>query len=299
MAQSTEGLLLQATVDQSLHRFDPALRRLDELLRRQPLHAQARLTRATVLQVRGRLEEAARDCALLGRSAPALVATTCSAGVASLQGRGAAAYRSLEQALRTHVLEPAPVIAWSRTVLAGIAERAGQPRIAARNYLAALALDPDDAFARAAFADLLLDTGDARRALQLSAARRDNDALLLREALALDRLADLRRTAAVSELAARFALAHRRGETLHLREEARFELQLRGNARLALDLARRNWRVQREPADARILLEAARAAGDREQEVIARGWLREAGIVLNDARATASGTIVRLAETRS
>jgi tetratricopeptide (TPR) repeat protein len=299
MAQSIEGLLLQATIDQSLHRFEPALRRLDEVLRRQPLHAQARLTRATVLQVRGRFEEAARDCAWLERSAPPLVATTCSASVASLQGQGAAAYRSLEQALRTHVLEPATVVAWSRTVLAGIAERAGQPRLAARHYLAALALDPDDAFARAAFADLLLDAGDAQRALQVSAARRDHDALLLREALALDRLADSRRTAAVRELAERFALAHRRGETLHLREEARFELQLRGNAALALDLARRNWRVQREPADARILLEAARAAGDREHEVIARRWLREAGIVSNDTSARVSRSIVRAAGTRS
>jgi hypothetical protein len=275
-----EALVLQATIDQALHRFDVALARLDEVLERHPMHAQARLTRATVLQVRGRLDEAARDCAMLARVARPLVATTCSAGIASLRGRGAAARTMLDQALRSAGTEPREVVAWSRAVLAGIAEREGDARVAAVNYAAVLALDPDDAFARAAWADLLLDAGDAAGALRLTAGRRSHDGLLLREALALQQLDEPGRAQAVGELAARFSVARRRKDLLHLREEARFELHLRGDADHALVLARRNWQVQREPADARILLEASIAAADREQEKVARAWYRAAGIVI-------------------
>jgi hypothetical protein len=59
----------------------------------------------------------------------------------------------------------------------------------------------------------------------------------------------------------RFAAARLRGDSVHRREEARFVLHLLGDAPAALALARENWAVQREPSDARILLEAAAAAG--------------------------------------
>src|SRR5262249_905596 len=69
-------------------------------------------------------------------------------------------------------------------------------------------------------------------------------------------------TAHVAMLAERFRAMRDRGDAVHRREETRFEL-LRGDARRALSLARDNWEVQREPADARVLLEAALSAGDR------------------------------------
>ena len=47
---------------------------------------------------------------------------------------------------------------------------------------------------------------------------------------------------------------------------------------LALDLARRNFTVQREPADARVLLETALAADDAAAAQPALAWMRETGI---------------------
>jgi hypothetical protein len=61
----------------------------------------------------------------------------------------------------------------------------------------------------------------------------------------------------VRELAARFDAAAQRGDTVHQREQARFELVLRHDAKTALALARKNWEVQKEPADIRIYLQAA------------------------------------------
>jgi hypothetical protein len=49
---------------------------------------------------------------------------------------------------------------------------------------------------------------------------------------------------------------------LHRREEARYLLTIEGDAAGSLRLARENWRVQREPADLRILEEAGGATGD-------------------------------------
>ncbi len=48
----------------------------------------------------------------------------------------------------------------------------------------------------------------------------------------------------------RFADAGLRGEKLHLQEEARFLLDLKGDARAALAAASENYRTQREPRDA-------------------------------------------------
>jgi hypothetical protein len=282
---SIEWLVLQATIDQSLHRFDAALATLDVVLARDPAHVQALITRAAVLQVRGRLGAAARDCDALRPHVAPLVSAACAAGVIALQRRGPEAYALLDRELRAAALrgDAAPaLLAWSHSVLAGIAERAGRVGDARTHYLAALVVDPDDPYVRAALADLLLDQGQPRPALALVANRRANDNLLLREALALQALGDPASSEAVSLLGQRYAAARLRGDALHLREEARFWQELRHAPARALGLASRNWQLQREPADARVLLETAVAAGDRRAETLARRWYAETGTVPAD-----------------
>ena len=61
-------------------------------------------------------------------------------------------------------------------------------------------------------------------------------------------------------LAARYGASRLRGDTVHRREESRFVLGVKHDAPAALDLARANWDVQREPWDLRVFLEAALAA---------------------------------------
>jgi tetratricopeptide (TPR) repeat protein len=272
-------VVLRAIVHQSLHQFSQSLAELDMVLQRDPRHAQALLTRATVLQVLGRIDAAARDCHALARVRGGLAASTCSASAASLSGQGHAAYVLLDYTLRNAGEESPPgERAWSHSVLAEIAERNGDIAAAALNFRAALALDPGDRYVRAAYADSLLDQGDARGALALTENAWSDDNLLLRRALALTAMGSSQRAEAVATLADRYAAAHRRADALHLREEARFALQLQHDAARALTLATANWSVQKEPADARILLQAAVAAGDRAQEQRARSWLQQAGI---------------------
>jgi hypothetical protein len=51
-------------------------------------------------------------------------------------------------------------------------------------------------------------------------------------------------------------------------------LHLMSDAPRALELARANWLVQREPADARVLLEAALANKDAAAAQVVLAWMR-------------------------
>ena len=112
--------------------------------------------------------------------------------------------------------------------------------------------------------------------------------LLLRQALAAKAVADATAATLVQELAARFAAAKLRGDTSHQKEESRFVLALQGDAPRALTLAQQNFAVQREPADARILLEAALAARNAAAAGPALAWLDSSGIESVSLRALAA-----------
>lgn len=261
--------LLRATVRQSQHAFDASMADLDALVRPDaavplPVQAQAGLTRATVLQVTGRLAEAQRACADLAGPrfaalGPALAtaARACGAELRSLQGQPQQAEAELAALARA-----APADAWLALLRAELAERRGDDAAAALRWREALASEPG-IYARAAHADWLLDRGrDAEVLASITQADGEADALLLRRAIALHRLHDPQAGAAAAALQARLDAARRRGEGFHAREAARLALDVQGDARAALALARENWAQQQEPADALLLARAAVAAGD-------------------------------------
>lgn len=266
------ALLLRATIRQSLHDFDGALVDLDRVIERTG-DGQALLTRATILAVQGRYDAARADCARLARRTSALVVATCDAGPASLAG-DADAYRRLA-ALLARSGDAASVRAWSLTLAGEIAARAGYDAAAEAHFAAARALDPQDAYLKGAYADFLLDCGRPRDVLPLVDHDVRNDALLLRLALAERAVAGLESSYAehAAELAARFDAARRRGDVVHRREEARYRLAIAGDPAGALALAKANWAVQREPADLRVLADAARATQDASAQKIVDDWL--------------------------
>ena len=69
-----EVLILRATLRQRLHQFDAALADLAEVLTDSPRNAQARLTRATILQVQGAYDAAREECLALKNLTPELKA---------------------------------------------------------------------------------------------------------------------------------------------------------------------------------------------------------------------------------
>lgn len=264
-----EVLVLRATVEQSLHDFDAALRDLDRALALAPDAAQAWLTRSVVLTVRGRYDEARASCDAFERveAAPIPVAI-CRTAIASVTGDARGAYDRLRAVLdRAGSLGPDEE-AWALSSLGELAEGAGLAREAEDAYRRALDRDAADTYTRAALADLLLDQHRGAEAVPLLAGRESNDALLLRLAFA-EKQAGMPFATHDAELAARFEASGLRGDVVHRREEARFWLTLRGDAARALSLAKANWDVQHERWDARIYLEAALAAqAPREAEPV-------------------------------
>ena len=255
---SLDILVLRAMVRQSNHEFDAALKDLSAVLQRKPDHAQALLTRASVLQVRGEYAAAKRDCLALIPLTSAVIAYGCASVVTSLTGQAQASYDLLQRVLQ-RAADPGER-RWAQGLLAEMAERRGDGRGAEQHYRAALQGSPTEPYLLAAYADFLLDQGRAAQVIALLADHTRVDGLLLRLALAERAVGAAQFDSHRASLRARYVAATARGDVLHRREQARFELALENNPAAALSLAQVNWAAQREPADARILLEAAIAA---------------------------------------
>jgi len=271
-------LVLRATLRQSTHQFGPALADLDTVLKRDSGNAQAWLTRATVQLVTGDAAGARASCMRLYSRAPELVVQACLASVGSVSGQAAASYERLRQTLDARAGSPAPLRAWVATLLGEMAARLGRPDVAEAHFRAALALDPQDSYLLGAYADFLLERGRAPEVIALLKDKTQADALLLRQAIALKTAGRPDAARATAELAARFDAAMLRRDNVHQREQARFELAVRGDAAAAVRLAKLNWAVQKEPADLRILAQAALASGDAEAQALVRAWLKKSRI---------------------
>jgi len=270
-------LFVRALINQHVHNFDAALMDLDQVLMAQPAHAQAWLTKATILHVQARYDEARHACQPLARAAARHVSRACLSEIAGLTGLTAASQSVLRDLLDHGPLSDRERL-WILTILAEQAARAGQAALAEQAFTEARSLGVPDQYLLTAYADFLLDQGRAREVLPLLQPETRADGALLRLALAEQALGLAAATEHAALLTARFSASRARGATAHAREEARFSLTLLHNPRQALQLARDNWAVQREPADARILLESALAAGssDAAQPVIE--WLASSRI---------------------
>ena len=269
-----EVLVLRAALHQRMHQFDLALADLATVLNTNPRNVQARLTRATVQQVQGAYDEASNECRVLQGLTQELVSTACLANVNSVTGELRQSYELLRSVFaRNPVAEPR-LRSWVLTSLAEMATRAGMAQEAEAHFGAALAVDPADYYVLGAYADYLLDNGRPSEVLALLRDKAAADPLLLRYELALQVQRSTELPVYVEQLRDRFAASRLRGDRVHLREEARFTLHLLDAPQEALKLARENWEVQKEPADLRILLEAALAAHDRAAVDLVRDWLR-------------------------
>jgi Tfp pilus assembly protein PilF len=271
-------LILRATLRQSTHQFTAALADLDQAVKRDSDNAQAWLTRATVQTVTGNFSAARASCVRLYSRAPALVVQTCLSNVGSVSGQAAASYRQLLDAQARHPLDDPAIRIWVATLLAEMAGRAGAEAQAEAHFRQALALGGPDGYLLAAYADFLLDHGRAPEVVRLLKDKTRVDPLLLRYALALQATGSPEARGQIDVLRDRFEAATLRGDSVHRREQARFELALRNDPKAAVSLAKANWMVQKEPADLRILVEAAAASDDPEATAMVRDWLRSSHI---------------------
>ena len=268
-----ETLLLRATIRQNAHEFDQALADLDQVLAVEPTNAQAWLSKAAILQVQARYDDARQACQRLTRVAAAHVLLGCLSDIAAVTGHSMKVRELLQPMLADQKLIGRERI-WITTILAETSTRIGAIRDAERYFAEAFKSGIKDQYLLSAYADFLLDQGRHRDVVSLLRLETRADGLLLRLTLAEQTLDISSSKSHVSELAARFAASRERGTSVHVREEARFTLALLKDAKKALPLAQANWNVQREPADARILLECALADRRRSAAQPIIDWLK-------------------------
>ncbi|MEO7433377.1 MAG: tetratricopeptide repeat protein [Dokdonella sp.] len=271
-------LVMRARILQFNHRWAPALGQLKVSLAADPFQPDAWLLVASIEQVQGNIPAAQAACLKLLPMADPLVGATCVAITGSLSGRAESAEQLLAGALTRPTAGGKAVTVWAWTTLAEIRARRGEDDGALAAFHSALALEPDDVYARSALADLLLDQGRNAEARAALGDPQQADALLLRAAIAAQRDGDADADQLRGNLDERFTEAHERGDETHLREQARFALDVKHDDAHALELAVRNFGVQREPADARILLESALAAKQSDAAKPALDWMRTTGI---------------------
>src|SRR5438477_2478011 len=271
----TEVLFARGLLRQHRHDFAGALADFATVTQADPSHVGARAWRAAIFMVQADYGAAASECDALEDIASELLATGCSAYVDATTGKAREAYQALSDVLQAHPEAGPQARLWTLTRLAEMAWRIEDHEAADRLFNQALALGVDDNFLLAAYADFLLERGRAKEVVGLLKGWERSDTLLLRLALAEQKLGMREAAPHAQALADRFAAAALRGERLHMGEEARFMLDLKGDARASLAVGLENWKIgQREPRDALVVLEAALAARDaRAAEPVLR-WLR-------------------------
>ncbi|SFQ16548.1 hypothetical protein SAMN05216567_111249 [Variovorax sp. OK605] len=294
LVQTPPGVLvMRATVAQFLHDFDGAEATLKAALARRPSDAQAWITLATILRVRGRYNESDAACRSLGRVGPTFYGVACLAENAGLRGHHAEARDALRALLSDPALRDTHQAAtrqWLLTSVAEVEELAGRPAEADAAYRQAMAAQPSG-YLLLAYSDYLQRAGRHAEIARLLANEARSDAVLLRLAIAGAASSAARSKGAqaeADELRQRFeAAALRPGTTaLHAREEAMFALDVQNDPKRALELARMNVQLQREPIDLLVFARAATAANDTAARGEVKALMQQIG--LKDARVDAT-----------
>ena len=270
-------VLMRALLQQYRHEFGSAMADLDQVLSREPRNTEAMSWKMALHLVQADYEQARKACSALAANATRLASVACQAVIDSINGKSGAAYAELESTLARNPPQSEEFRQWVLTRLGEMALRAGNKALAERQFRAAIAVGLVDGFVLAAYADLLLDEKRPAEVLALLRDWTSSDILLLRLALAAHAAGAPEAKQHVQTLADRFAAAAQRGDRLHLQEEARFELSLRDNPVRALQLAQEDWQIQREPRDARFLMEAALAARNPAAAKPALEWMARTG----------------------
>ena len=277
---SIDLLVIRGTLYQYRHDFDKALVDFAAALAQDPERAGAHAWRGAIYLVEAQYENARKECAALLKLQRPVLHGGCSGLVQAYTGQLNSAYATLQQALALARYDDQRL--WLLTRLGEVSAWLGQNARAELHYRDALALGLDDGYLLAAWSDFLLDNKRPAEVLKLLSAWEASDPLLLRLAEAETLLQMPAAKAHVQALDDRFAAAKLRGDTTHRAEEARFQLRLRKNSALAVQLAAANYEVQKEPRDLRVLLEAALAAHDTAAAKPGRDWLQSTGF--EDAR---------------
>lgn len=246
-----------ADVLQHRHEFSQALLVLNRLSNNNSDNPQVYLMRAISHISRAEYQLALDNCKSLFIRASHLISMACVSQVKSLSGELQKSFSLLEETLKINKHSDEEELGWVITLLADMAVRKGDDFVGEQYYRKALEINQYDYYALANYADLLLKQKKYKQAIFLLNEFTYVDALLLRLAIAGVKTKNDSAAKYIAELESSYRLMELRGEDVHLRDQARFYFEVKNENEKALMLAKKNWRIQKEPADIKLLLDIA------------------------------------------
>ncbi len=266
---------IKGMLQQYSHNFDGALSSLDKASLADPKSPEAMAWRAAIQMVQANYAKAQVECDAMKPLVTPLFAAGCTQYVRASTGELQSAFESLNAAVKAEPTAAPELLLWELTRLAEMAIRLNRFDEADAYFQRALKLGVTDQFLLGAYADFLLQQKKPEAVITLLADWERSDILLLRLALAGKATNHKKATDWASALRDRFVEAAKRGDRLHEQEAARFELDIENNPRKALILAANNYKLQKEPRDAEVLLRTALAAKDTAAAEPALAWLKQ------------------------
>jgi tetratricopeptide (TPR) repeat protein len=275
-----QTLYLSATARQYQHDFPGALALLDRAIALDPRHINARLSRATILTVLGRLTEAAAACKEVSQLRPDVGFLCQSTALMLTDQRAVVATRLAQIVDQPGLLDPA-LRPWALGLLGEIAVLQGDDPAALAQFAAVIAADPGVIRERLLTADILLRQSQFEQVLDVLDPAPPVDGVLIRRILAQRGLnAPGAAAPMVAELARRVAQNLELALTSHAREDAMYFLLVADDPAQALDRATVNWALQHEVEDAQLLIDAANAAGQPAAAAPVFDWARAEHVVV-------------------
>ena len=283
-------LRLRAYSAQHKHDFSGAIRLLDALIELDPRNTDARLSRAEIQLVQGRIDKARADCRSLVLGVDADTGLLCAASLALRTGEYATAASLLDRMLGD--LRPADLNrSFALLARAEVASRAGEADADAdARYQLALSASPGDIRTRVSYARHLRRVGRNAEVEKVLAGSEQSDTAQLQRTLAAVAAKRPDAPKLVAAQARRYALAHALGSEPEMRDEAEFLLISERRAREALALALRNFEEQRDFEDVDILVRAADAAGDADALDGLHAWQKLQGLMQPETAGTKGGS---------
>ncbi len=273
---NTQFKILKATLLQHDHQFNKAITLLNNVISNSPTATNARLLRASVLQVQAQYDAARQDCySLLGVTSH-LVTLACIAQIDGLTKNTLQNYETLNTIVNQSSQNPIAELSWSYDILAQLALQLGKNNQAQQHLIAGLKLAPNNIPLLNQYADLLISQKQFKTVLELLKSKNNDFTVLLRLTIAEKNSSS--NTNYKQQFLSRLDKMQATRDTTHQREIAAFYLFVTHDKTKALISAKQNWMVQKELYDAQLLLLCAISNKDKNSAKPVLDWYKKNAI---------------------
>jgi tetratricopeptide (TPR) repeat protein len=285
---SEKARLSSAYILQYNHNFEQAIIELESLLKDYPENIGAWSLLSDIQLLTGDHDAAKASCRQLSTSSSLADTMVCQSNIMTRTGSLDRAYKVLSALLSVSNTMPLQQQIWLNTSLAEIKIQQDDYKLSAIHIEYAMKLARDnnvyDSYLTRLYIDYLVHDKRYDKALVLAQNNNNDISLMIRAAVIAKKIGDdklfNRNKEALVQL---FETEQRRGQSRHIREQALFTLLILDDPVSALELARHNWMLQKEPEDARILMKSALASSellsDETQLQQARTVIEKTGLI--------------------